>query len=240
MSPGPNGKGLSRKHIMWQIKESLKRLQIDYVDIYYAHIFDPETPKRETMSTFNDLVHQGLIRYIGMSNIPSFHLVEYIMISEKLGYEPITVLQYKYNILAREIEEDIIPVAKQFGIGIAAYSPLSQGILTEKYIDFENKKWKIPPLSRGTYQKFDRFFTKENLEKVLKIAELARGEGLTLPQLAIAWVINMGEKVWKIPIIPIVGVSRLEHMVEAVEASEINLTHDVLKVVDEIVKTKQP
>ena len=234
MSPGPNGRGLSRKHIMWQIRESLRRLQTDYVDIYYAHIFDPDTPKRETMSTFNDLVHQGLVRYIGMSNIPAYHLVEYIMISEKAGFEPITVLQYRYNILSREIEKEIIPIAKQFGIGIAAYSPLSQGILAGKYIDFESKKWIIPPLSRGTYQKFDRFFTKENLEKILRLAELAKEEGLTLPQLAIAWVINMGEKVWHVPIVPIVGVSKLKHMVEAVEASEVNLTRDVLKVIDEI------
>ena len=240
MSPGPNGRGLSRKHVMWQIKESLRRLQMEYVDVYYAHMFDPETPKLETLTTFNDLVRQGLVRYVGMSNIPAHHLVEYVMLAESRGLEPIVVLQYRYNILDRRIEEDIIPIAKRFGVGITAYSPLAQGLLTGKYLDFKERRWVVPPLSRGTYQDFSKFFTRENLEVMLRLAELAREKGVTLAQLAIAWVINMGEKVWGMPIVPIVGVTKLKHLEEAVEASNVSLTHDDIKAVEEAVKAGRP
>ncbi|RLF00052.1 MAG: aldo/keto reductase [Thermoprotei archaeon] len=239
MSPGPNGAGLSRKHIMWQIRESLKRLQMEYVDIYYAHVFDPDTPKLETLTTFNDLVRQGLARYLGMSNIPAHHLVEYVMLAREWRLEPIVVLQYRYNLLDRSIERDIIPIAKRFGMGIAAYSPLAQGLLAGKYVDFKSRKWVIPPLSRGTYQDFSRFFTDENLELMLKLNEFARERGLTMAQLATAWVINMGERVWGVPIIPIVGVSRLQHLEEALEAADVKLTHDDLKALDEIVKSSR-
>ncbi|MEM2217916.1 MAG: aldo/keto reductase, partial [Thermofilaceae archaeon] len=159
MSPGPNGEGLSRKHIMWQISESLKRLQMDYIDIYYAHMFDPETPKLETLTTFNDLVRQGLIRYIGMSNIPAHQLVEYIMLSRMNKLEPVTVLQYRYNLLDRSVENDIIPVAKHFGAGLTAYSPLGEGLLTGKYVDFGSKKWVLPSGSRAEYRNLSYMFT---------------------------------------------------------------------------------
>ena len=235
MSPGPNGAGLSRKHIMWQIRESLKRLQMEYVDVYYAHVFDPDTPKLETLTTFNDLVRQGLVRYLGMSNIPAHHLVEYVMLAREWRLEPIVVLQYRYNLLDRSIERDIIPIAKRFGMGVAAYSPLAQGLLTGKYVDFEAKKWVVPPLSRGTYQDFSRFFTRENLELMMRLNELAREKGITMAQLATAWVINMGERVWGVPIVPIVGVSRLRHLEEAIEAADVKLSHDDLKALDELV-----
>ncbi|HDD34223.1 MAG TPA: aldo/keto reductase, partial [Thermofilaceae archaeon] len=160
--------------------------------------------------------------------------------AESRGLEPIVVLQYRYNILDRRIEEDIIPIAKRFGVGITAYSPLAQGLLTGKYLDFKERRWVVPPLSRGTYQDFSKFFTRENLEVMLRLAELAREKGVTLAQLAIAWVINMGEKVWGMPIVPIVGVTKLKHLEEAVEASNVSLTHDDIKAVEEAVKAGRP
>ncbi|MEM0005613.1 MAG: aldo/keto reductase, partial [Ignisphaera sp.] len=135
MASWPNASGLSRKHIMWQVRESLKRLQVEYIDVYYAHRFDPEVPKRETISTFNDLIRLGYIRYIGMSNIPAHELVEYQMIADRYGYEPIAFLQYKYNWIERDIERDIIPIARRFGMFLTVYSPLAQGLLTGKYLD---------------------------------------------------------------------------------------------------------
>lgn len=234
MSPGPNGEGLSRKHIMWQISESLKRLQMDYVDIYYAHMFDPETPKLETITTFNDLVRRGFVRYIGMSNIPAHQLVEYFMLAIVNKLEPVTVLQYRYNLLDRSVENDVIPVAKRFGAGFTAYSPLGEGLLTGKYVDFELKKWVLPPGSRAEYRNFSHIFTEHNLQLLLRFKELAEGQGLTLSQLAIAWLLNVGEKIWKLPIVPIIGVTRLQHLEEALEAVDINLSYDLLKAVDEI------
>jgi len=235
MSPGPNGMGLSRKHIMWQIRESLSRLQMDYVDIYYAHAFDKDTPKEETLSAFNDLVHQGLVHYLGMSNVPGVHLMEYMKIAEERRYEPIVVLQYRYSLLEKDIEKDVIPVAQRFGAGIAAYSPLAQGVLTGKYIDPKEKKWIVPPLSRATYMEWitKRYFTKENLEILLEFMEIARSKDVTPAQLALAWVMNM-EKIWGIPIIPIISVSKLQHLEEAVEAVDIKLSEDELKHLHEI------
>lgn len=236
MAPWPHGRGLSRKHIMWQVRESLKRLGMEYIDIYYAHIYDPETPKRETMKTFNDLVEMGLIRYIGMSNIPAQDLVEYIMIAENLDLEPIAVLQYKYNLLEREIEKDIIPIARRFGIGLAVYSPLAQGVLAGRYVDIKDRKWVIPELSRATYYEgVKRYFTDENLKKILDFIEFSKKKGVAPSQMAIAWLIKISE-IHGIPIIPIVSVSRVEQLEEVIGALEITLDSSELKYIEEIFK----
>ncbi len=237
MSPGPNGEGLSRKHVMWQIKESLRRLQMEYVDIYYMHRDDPETPKLEIMRTFTNLIERGLVRYMGASNVPAIKLVEYMEIAERYMLEPITALQYKYNLVEREVEADIIPVAKRYGLGFVAYSPLAQGILTGKYVDTKTKRWKIPELSRASYMKWivDKYFNESMFDFLLKFITFAEEKGITPAQLALAWTINM-EKILEIPIIPIVSVSRLSHLEEAISASEINLSSDDLKYLDEISK----
>ncbi|HDD69182.1 MAG TPA: aldo/keto reductase [Candidatus Korarchaeota archaeon] len=235
MRPGPNGEGLSRKHVMWQISESLRRLRTDYVDLYYMHRHDPETPKLEIMRTFTYLVRQGLVRYIGASNVPAIDLVEFVELAERYMLEPITALQYKYNLIERKIEADIIPVAKRFGMGLVVYSPLAQGVLTGKYVDREGRKWRIPPLSRATYMKWiaDRYFTDSMLEFMLKFIEFAEEKDLTPAQLALAWTINM-KKVWEMPIIPIISVSRLSHLEEAIAASEVELNRSDLDYLDEI------
>lgn len=238
MSQGANGSGLSRKHILWQIRESLSRLQMNYIDIYYAHRFDSETPKQETLSAFNDIVHMGLAHYIGMSNIPGYHLVEYIKIAEERGFEPIVVLQYKYNVIERDIEKDIIQIAQQFGLGITAYSPLAQGLLTGKYVDTVSKKWIVPELSRASYYEdfVRRYFTMENLEFLLKFIEFAKSKNITPTQLALAWIFNQAERLG-ITIVPIIGVSRVEHLKEALEALNVKLSSDDMKYLDEISRT---
>jgi len=235
MAPGPNGEGLNRKHVMWQIGESLRRLQMDYVDIYYMHRDDPETPKPEIMRTFTYLVEKGVIRYIGASNFPGLSLVEYMEIAERYMLEPITALQYKYNLIEREIEEDIIPVARRYGLGLIVYSPLAQGVLAGKYVDREARKWRIPALSRATYMESiaKRYFTESMLKFMLKFMDFAEERGLTPAQLVLAWTINM-EKVWKIPIIPIISVSKLSHLEEAIAASEVNLSNEDLIYMEEI------
>jgi len=234
MAPWPNGRGLSRKHVMWQIRESLSRLGLSYIDIYYAHSHDPETPKREVMSTFNDLVRSGYVRYIGMSNIPAHDLVEYEMIAEDLGFEPITVLQYRYNWLERDVERDIIQIAKRFGMGLTAYSPLAQGVLAGRYIDPRERRWAIPDLSRATYYSdVKRYFTEENLRRVLAFIEVARSKGVTPAQLAIAWLLKRSE-MDGVPIIPIVGVSRRDQLEELLGGLEVRLGNEDLKHLSEI------
>jgi len=160
-----------------------------------------------------------------------------IEVAERLNLEPITVLQYRYNLLERQIEKDIIPIAQRYGIGIAAYSPLAQGLLTGKYVDVEKRKWVIPALSRATYMKsfVKRYLTDKHLEFMRKYIEFAGEKGISPAQLALAWVVNM-ERVWKVPIVPIISVSKLKHLEEAIEAIEITLKDDDLKYLDELVK----
>jgi aryl-alcohol dehydrogenase-like predicted oxidoreductase len=236
MASWPNGSGLSRKHILWQIKESLKRLQMEYIDVYYAHRFDPEVPKRETMSTFNDLVRLGYVRYLGMSNVPAHELIEYQMITDRYGYEPISFLQYRYNWLDRDIEKDIIPIAKRFGMALAVYSPLAQGLLTGKYIDISKKQWVIPPMSRGEISESVRkMFTNENLNKLIPFIEFAKSKGATATQLAIAWILHRSEQIG-VPIIPIVSVSNVNQLEEILCSLDIKLSSDDMKYLDEILK----
>jgi aryl-alcohol dehydrogenase-like predicted oxidoreductase len=234
MAERPNGEGLSRKHIFWQVKESLKRLGVEYIDIYYAHRYDLETPPLEVMSSFNDLVRKGLILYIGMSNIPSYVLVEYQLIAERYGFEPISVLQYKYNWMEREVEQDIISVAKKFGIGLTVYSPLARGLLTGKYVDIAMKKWVIPPSSRAEIDEtLRKMFTQENLEKVVNFVEFAKSKNVTSTQLAIAWLLKRSEELG-ITIIPITSVSNTQQLEEIVEAVNVNLSSDDMKYLEEL------
>jgi aryl-alcohol dehydrogenase-like predicted oxidoreductase len=234
MAERPNGEGLSRKHIFWQVKESLKRLGVEYIDIYYAHRYDPETPPLEVMSTMNDLVRKGFVLYIGMSNIPSYVLVEYQLIAERYGFEPISVLQYKYNWMEREVEQDIVPVAKKFGIGLTVYSPLARGLLTGKYVDIAMKKWVIPPGSRAEIDEtLRKMFTQENLEKVVNFIEFAKSKNVTSTQLAIAWLLKRSEELG-ITIIPITSVSNTQQLEEIVEAVNVNLSSDDMKYLEEL------
>ncbi|MCS7111555.1 MAG: aldo/keto reductase [Ignisphaera sp.] len=232
MASWPNASGLSRKHIMWQIRESLKRLQMEYVDVYYAHRFDPEVPKRETLSTFNDLVRFGYIRYVGVSNISAHDLVEYQMIANMCGYEPVSFLQYKYNWLERDIEKDIIPIARKFGMVLTVYSPLAQGLLTGKYVDTLKKQWIVPSMSRGEISDGVRkMFTDENLKKLHLFMEFAKSMNVSPTQLAIAWILHKSVHL-EVPIVPIVSVSNAKQLEEIVSSLDVKLGSDDLEYLD--------
>lgn len=235
MAPWPNGKGLSRKHVMWQIKESLRRLEMDYVDIYYAHFYDPDTPVREFASAFNDLVRAGLIRYAGVSNFPPDALIETQMTIEKYGYEPIAVLQYRYNLIDRGIEKDVLNIARRFGMGLAAYSPLAQGLLAGRYTDSTERRWVVPQGSRAEYaQTFMKdLFTERNLRIVLEVMDIAREKGVTPAQLSLSWLLHRAEEL-DITIVPIVGVSNANQLEELAESTSIKLSSDDLRRLDEI------
>jgi aryl-alcohol dehydrogenase-like predicted oxidoreductase len=235
MAPWPNGRGLSRKHVMWQIRESLARLGVDYVDIYYAHLHDPWTPAREVISTFNDLVRAGLVRYVGVSNIPPDVVVEMQMIAERYGYEPIAVLQYRYNLLDRSIEKTVIPVARRFGMGVTAYSPLAQGVLTGKYVDPAERRWVVPRGSRAEYvQSLAReMFTERNLRIVLEVVEIAREKGVSPAQLALSWILHRAEELG-VSVVPIVGVSSVQQLEELVESVNVRLGSDDVKRLNEV------
>jgi voltage-dependent potassium channel beta subunit len=184
MGPGPNQRGLSRKHIMESVEASLGRLGVDYLDLYFAHRFDPDTPLLETVRAMDDLVRRGRVLYWGTSVWSAEQLEEAWTICERHGYAPPVVEQPCYNLLDRQIEREVAPTAIRRGMGLVAWSPLAGGVLTGKYQDGR------PADSRGARSSWlDDRLTPENLARVARLQELAAGLGLSAAQLALAWLI---------------------------------------------------
>jgi aryl-alcohol dehydrogenase-like predicted oxidoreductase len=214
---GPTGEGLSRKHVMDAIDASLRRLRVDYVDLYQAHAPDDDTPLEETLSTFNDLVRSGKVRYLGVSNFSTEQTVECLRIVERNGWETIVSQQPPYNLLDRRIEPALVPRCREEGIGIIVYSPLAQGVLTGKY-----QEGKCPSGSRATgtgAQFMAPWMNPEDLEKVSVLERVARRRGKTPAQVALAWV--LGQDAVSSAII---GATRPEQVVENAEASGLRLS----------------
>jgi aryl-alcohol dehydrogenase-like predicted oxidoreductase len=226
--PGPNNRGLSRKHVMESINGSLKRLQTDYVDLYQAHRYDYATPLEETMSAFADIVHSGKAHYIGVSEWRA----EEIRAAHALATElriPLVSNQPQYNMLWRVIEPEIVPTAEELGLSQIVFSPLSQGVLTGKYLPGQ-----APPAgSRATDDKgganmISRWLSDPVLTAVQALKPIAEQGGLTLAQLAIAWVLanpNVASA--------IVGATRPEQLTDTVKAADVKLDADTLKAIDE-------
>ena len=228
MASWPNGEGLSRKHIMWQIKESLKRLDTDYIDVYLTHWPDPETPKLEALRSLNTLVEKGLVHYIGSSNENAQQIVESMELAERYWLYPYATIQNPYNLFNRKIEGNVIPVAKKYNIAITAYSVLAYGLLTPKYLSG------IPKLSRASLSEgFRKRLSDENLRVISELNNVAKELDITLPQLAISWILYKGEK-FGVTIIPIIGVSKLSHLEDNLGALDIKLDDDTVKRIEEI------
>lgn len=238
MSDKPNDRGLSRKHIMKQIKDSLHRLKTDYVDLYQMHRWDYETPIEETLSTFTDLVHQGLIRYIGVSAVWGWQLAKIYFLAEAKGYEKPVSYQGPYNLLYREEERELIPFCKLHNMAFLAFSPTAVGVLSGKYyrdgklvvLDKEMTPERLWP-ERGFYAYKVYIEPPENVEIVKRVIELAQERGVKPSQIAISWLIHKG-------VIPILGTSKVEHLEEAVEALTIKLSDKEIKYLEEPYKPK--
>lgn len=229
MGEGPNDKGLSRKHIFEQLHASLKRLRLDYVDIYYCHRYDPETPVEETLKAIDDLIRQGKILYAGVSEWSAAQLEEAVRVADRNLLDRIIVNQPVYNMLNRYIEKEVIPVGEKHGIGQVVFSPLAQGVLTGKY----RKGGKIPEGSRASnveQKKFiDRFLTDEKLDKVEKLSGIAADYNIKLSQLALAWILRQ-ENIAS----ALIGASRPEQVEENIRAIDINLTNETLEDISNI------
>jgi aryl-alcohol dehydrogenase-like predicted oxidoreductase len=187
---GPNNRGLSRKHIMHSIDASLKRLQLDYVDLYQAHRFDNETPLEETMLAFADIVRQGKALYIGVSEWNADEITRGAELARQMNV-PFISNQPQYSMLWRVIEEEVVPASEREGLSQIVWSPIAQGVLTGKYLPGQPP----PAGSRATDELsgknfISRWMSDEVLERVQQLKPLADRAGLTMAQLAIAWVLQ--------------------------------------------------
>ena len=189
MWPGPYGDGSSRKYLISSLDQSLQRMNLNYVDIFYSHRYDATTPLEETMGALSDMVKQGKALYIGISKYPEDKAQEAYQILRNNG-TPCLINQDRYNIFTRQIEQNVLPLAEENGVGFIAFSPLAQGLLSDKYING------IPENSRaahsyGFLQKSQ--ITPEVLTKISKLNELAAQRGQTLAQMALAWCLRAPE-----------------------------------------------
>jgi aryl-alcohol dehydrogenase-like predicted oxidoreductase len=185
MGSGPNERGSSRYHIMTGIEASLRRLKMDYIDLYQIHRWDAETPVEETMSALDDLVRQGKVRYIGCSNYAAWQMVWSLWVSAHHGWAQFVSVQPEYSLLYRGIETELLPACQAFGVGVIPFFPLAGGLLTGKYREGEP----APAGTRGANaERFSRFTTPRNFAIVRRLEAWARERGHTLTELAIAWL----------------------------------------------------
>lgn len=229
MGDGPNDRGLSRKHVFEQLHASLKRLNKDYVDIYYCHRYDPETPVDETLRTIDDMVRQGKVLYVGVSEWTAAQIEEALKTADRYLLDRIVVNQPIYNMLNRYIEKEVIPVCEKNGIGQVVFSPLAQGVLTGKY----RKGQAIPEDSRAKDPKANQGITKllndEVLDKVERLIGVAKEEGITLSQLALAWILRQPNIASAL-----IGATRPEQVEENVKAVDVQLSQETLDRIETI------
>lgn len=219
MGSGANDQGLSRVHILHAAEESLRRLQTDYIDLYQAHWFDENTPIEETLGAFDDLVHQGKVRYIGCSNYPAWRLMESLWASDRLRLARYDSLQPHYNLVHREeFEADLAEICRAYGLGVIPYSPLAGGFLTGKY---RRERTEVDSArARGVA----RYFTDANwnILDALENMGKARG-GLSISQMALAWLLSQ-------PLVtsPIIGPRDLEQLKDNLGAAGVRLSAEEL------------
>ena len=226
---GPNDSGLSRKHIQESVHGSLRRLRTDYIDLYQAHRFDTETPLEETMLAFADLVRQGKVLYIGVSEWTADQIRAGHELASEFGVQLISS-QPQYSMLWRVIEAEVVPTCVELGVSQIVWSPIAQGVLTGKYRPGQA----IPEGSRAADEKggadmIKRFMRDDVLERVQQLKPVADEAGLTLAQLAVAWVLQNPNVA-----AAIIGASRPEQVHENVKASGVDLPADVLAQIDEV------
>jgi aryl-alcohol dehydrogenase-like predicted oxidoreductase len=216
---GPNDEGLSRRHILRAVEDSLCRLQTDYIDLYQAHSPDPETPLEESLRAFDDLVRQGKVRYVGCSNYLAWQLALGLGISERLGLARFDCVQPRYNLLHRDIEAELLPLCRDQGVGVIVYNPLAGGFLSGKYATLDV----LPVGTRFTLGKTgelyrERYWHESQLEAVRKLKEHFDRKCKSLVSVAVAWVLEQ-------PGITsaIVGASKPEQLVDSLAAVDTTL-----------------
>ena len=212
MTPGPNGGGLSRKHILSAIDASLARLQMDYVDLYQIHRWDPDTPIEETMEALHDVVRAGKARYLGASSMSAWQFSRAQATAERHGWTRFVSMQNHYNLLYREEEREMIPLCIDQGVAVVPYSPLARGLLAGG--ERRTARSESDPLHDDLYGRNDS-------NVIDRVAELAAERGVARAQIALAWLLHKPGVT-----APIVGATKIEHVEQALAAVELTLSPD--------------
>ncbi len=228
VGPGQNDRGLGRKHVMEACHASLRRLGTDYLDLYQAHRFDPTTPLEETMLAFADLVRQGAVLYIGVSEWTAEQITAAAALARELKV-PLISNQPQYSMLWRVIEAEVIPACERAGIGQIVWSPIAQGVLTGKYLPGQSPPSSSRATDRAGSGFIRRWLDDDLLARVQQLRPIADDLGLSMAQLAVAWVLQ-NEHVSA----AIIGATRPEQVVENVKASGVTLEPAVLSRIDQV------
>jgi 1-deoxyxylulose-5-phosphate synthase len=226
---GPNGRGLSREHIMYAIEGSLKRLQTDYIDLYYAHMPDYDTPMEETLRAMDDLVHQGKVRYIGCANHYAWQISHALRLSAVHNLVRFDCVQPQYNLLTRDAELELLPLCDNEGLGVCTYSPLAAEMLTNKH-----EFGKPPAEGRFTDHQYGQmslnmYWSEINFKAVDRFRRIAREHGCSLIQFALAWVLN-NKTITSV----LSGTTEVGQLNENLAATEVELSPAELKACDEV------
>lgn len=225
MSDDVNDRGLSRKHIMDSIDSSLKRLQMDYVDLYQIHRWDYNTPIEETMEALNDIVRAGKARYIGASSMFAWQFMKALHVSEKNGWARFVSMQNHYNLVYREEEREMIPLCVDQGIGLIPWSPMARGFFAGN-----RKRGGGGETTRAKSDAFANqlYFREEDFAIAERTADVAKSHNATASQIALAWVLSK-------PYIaaPIIGSSKIEHLDQAIAALDIKLSEEEIKQLEQ-------
>jgi 1-deoxyxylulose-5-phosphate synthase len=225
MGPGPNDKGLSRKHIFSAIDASLKRLGTDYVDLYQIHRWDSETPIEETMEALHDIVRAGKVRYIGASSMYAWQFAKALYIADLYGWTRFVSMQPHYNLVYREEEREMLPFCKDQTIAVIPWSPLARGLLTGKRIKNGNEtiRARTDNFAKRYYSRDDDYVI------ATRVNEIAETHGLPTAQVALAWLIAKPEIT-----APIVGATKPHHLNDAVAALSVKLSGDEINRLEEL------
>lgn len=224
VSDKPNDVGLSRKHVLESARRSCSRLNTDFIDLYWSHFPDSDTPQEETLRAFTKLIDDGIVHYIGASNHTGVDLVESLWASDRYNLARYDAIQNPYSLARRrDFEKDLLPVVTKYGFGVTSYSPLGGGFLTGRYA-----KDKTPDSKRAESTK-TRYFKERNFKTVEVLERLAAEKDMSPVQVALAWVLSK-ESITA----PIIGINSVEQLEHNLTALEIKLSEDDLKQLDDV------
>jgi aryl-alcohol dehydrogenase-like predicted oxidoreductase len=223
MRPGPNGSGLSRKVILGEIDDSLRRLGTDYVDLYQVHRFDSRTSIEETLEALNDVVRSGKARYVGASSMAAWQFAEMLHVSERRGWARFVSMQNHYNLLYREEEREMLPLCAARGIAVMPWSPLARGRLARPWGE-TSRRLETDEYGASLYQ------SAEQADRVVagRVMAMAAAKGVAPAQVALAWLLSKG-----LHVTPILGASKVEHLDDGIGALDLALSETDLAALEE-------